>query len=145
MVSPAEGAGFAIRRTSYVAWEGKSTKRASTLRGASFFGVEVGEDGGGLAAVYHGFQTGGVRLAYRLDAAEMAQQALHGLLADAGNFQQFVGAVANLAAFAVEGNGKTVSFIANELHDVQDGRVVVDTDGLVFTAIDVDDLFPFRD
>ena len=113
--------------------------------GGGFFGVEVGQDGGGLGAVYHRFQTGGVRLAYGLDAAEMAQQALHGLLSDTGNFQKFVRTVADLAAFAVKGYGKAVSLVANELHDVEDGRVVVNANRLILTAVDVDDFFPFRD
>src|SRR5581483_5652894 len=80
--------------------------RGLTLKRTGFFGLEMGEDGRGLTAVDDGFETGGVGGADGLNAAKVAEETLHGLLADAGDFEELVGAIADFAALAVEGDGE---------------------------------------
>src|SRR5882762_2016409 len=74
-----------------------------------------------------------------LDAPKMLQQAAGGAGADARDLEQFAGAVAHLAALAVESHGEAVSFVADQLHQVQDRRVVVERDGFVFLSVHVDE------
>ena len=74
------------------------------------------EDRLGLRLSYDCRQRGPVRLLYGLQAAEMFQQAAGGGFADAGNFSQLGGAVADLAALAMESYGEAVRFVADHLH-----------------------------
>jgi hypothetical protein len=53
-------------------------------------------------------------------AAEVGEQALSRLRANAGNIQQLGIAIAHSSALAMIANGKAVAFIADELHQVQD-------------------------
>ncbi len=82
---------------------------------------------------------------YGLQAAEVFEQTARGGFADAGDFAQLGGAVANLAALAMEGHGEAMGFVADLLHQMQDGRMMVEHDGIVFLSVDVNDLFSFRD
>src|SRR5258708_5394197 len=75
----------------------------------------------------------------------MLQQSLPGAFAYAGNFQQFGFTIAHLAAFAMERDGKTVRFVAYHLHQMKYWRVAVEDHGLVFLAVDVNDLFFLSD
>jgi len=53
------------------------------------------------------------------------QQPTSGALADAPDFAQFGRAVANLAALAVEAYGEAVGFVADELNQMQNRRMVI--------------------
>ncbi len=75
----------------------------------------------------------------------MGEQALAGLRAHAGNLQQLGFAVAHGPALAVIADGKAMALIANELDKMQHRRAAVEDDRLVFAAMDVNDLFLFRD
>ena len=75
----------------------------------------------------------------------MLEQALAGDAAYAGDGVELGVAVAHLAALAVVGDGEAVAFVADLLDDVQDGRAAVEDDGVVFLAVDVDDLFALGD
>jgi hypothetical protein len=79
------------------------------------------------------------------DAAEVFEEALAGDGAYAGDFVEFAGAVAHLAALAVVGDGEAVGFVADLLDDVQDGRAAVEDYRVVLLAVDVDDLFALGD
>ena len=50
----------------------------------------------------------------------MFEQTARGSLSDAGDFEELCRAVAHLASFAMEGYGKAVSFVADELDQVKD-------------------------
>ncbi len=78
-------------------------------------------------------------------AAEVRKQALAGLRADAGNLQQLRVAVAHGAALAMVAHSEAMALVANELDEVQYGAVAVEDDGLVFAAMEIDDLFLFGD
>src|SRR5207248_4218562 len=82
-----------------------------------------------------------IRLLHCLQTAEVFEQPAGGALAYSGNLAEFSGAVAHLAAFAVEGHGEAVSFIADELYQVQNGRMVIEGDRVIFLAADIDDFF----
>lgn len=107
--------------------------------------LEVIEDRFGLGAIDDGAEGGGVSAANGLHTAEVFQQPSHGGLADAGNLQQLVGAVAHLAALAVECDGEAMGFVADDLNDVQDGRMVVEDYRFVFLPVDVYDFFALGD
>ena len=63
----------------------------------------------------------------------------------AGDVVEFASAVAHLAALAVVGDGEAVALVADALDDVEDGGAAVKDDGVVFLAVDVDDLFALGD
>jgi hypothetical protein len=93
----------------------------------------------------HGGKRGHVGLFHRLQAAEVLKQSSRGPLTYAGDFAQLSGAVAHLAAFAMEGHGKAVGLIADELHQMQDRIVVIEDDRFVLLSADVNDLFALGD
>ena len=99
---------------------------------------------GGFARDYGGEGFGGGLLDVA-QAAEVGEQALAGLRADAGDVEQLGVAVAHGAALAMIADGEAVALVADELDRVQDGRAAVEDDGLVFVAVEVDDLFAFGD
>ena len=78
----------------------------------------------GLSASDYGGQSRRFGLLDRLHASEMLQQPARCSRAHAGDFQQFGRTVAHLAAFAMESYGEAVSFVANELNEMQYRRVV---------------------
>src|ERR1700679_2520037 len=75
----------------------------------------------------------------------MFEQAAGSRFADSGNFAQFGGAVAELTALAMESYSEAMRFVANLLHQMQHGRMMIKHDGIIFLSVDVDDLFSFRD
>src|SRR5690349_7262346 len=98
-----------------------------------------------LRAGHDGRESSRIGLLNRLYAAEVFEQTPGRARSYSRNFQQFGGAVAHLAAFAVEGDGEAVGFVADLLHKVQDGRVVVERDRFIFLSVDVDDLLALGD
>ena len=72
-----------------------------------------------------------------LQAAEVFEEAASGALAHAGNLQEFRGAVTHLAALAVESHGEAVSFVADELDQVQHRRVMIERDRILLLPVDV--------
>ena len=90
-------------------------------------------------------ERGDIGLLDGLQAAEMFEQSSCCRFADAGNLAQFGGAVADLPTLAVESHCKAVGFVADLLHQMQHGRMMVEHDGIIFLSIDVDDLFSFGD
>ena len=114
------------------------------MRGVRFL-VKVPPDGlGGFAG-----DDGGERLRRGLlhiaQAAEVREKALAGLRADAGNLQQLGVSIPHGAALAMVADGEAMALVADELDEVQHRRAAVEDDGLVFVAVEVDDLFLFRD
>jgi hypothetical protein len=103
------------------------------------------EDGFGLRLGYYCREGGYVGLLYGLQAAEMFEQAAGGGFAYAGDFSQLGGAVADLAALAMEGYGEAMGFVADHLHQMQDGRMMVENYGVVFLSMDIDDFFSLGD
>ena len=75
----------------------------------------------------------------------MSQQALPCLRADAGDVEELGAAVAHGAALAVVADGEAVALVADHLDEMEDGRAAVEDDGIVFRAVEVDDLFFFGD
>ena len=75
-----------------------------------------------LRAGYDCGERGRIGLLHGLNAAKVFQQSAGRVGADSRNLQQFRGAVAHLAAFAVEGDGKAVGFVADLLDQVQTGE-----------------------
>src|ERR1700756_1741000 len=73
----------------------------SSRRGV--FGVEMSKNGGRLRPIDNRLQAGGIGRTDGLNAAEVTEEALHGELADAGDFEEFVRAVADFAALAMKG------------------------------------------
>ncbi len=45
----------------------------------------------------------------------------------------------------MEGYSKAMRFVADHLHQMQYGRMMVENDGLIFLPEDVDDFFALRD
>ena len=80
-----------------------------------------------------------------LHAAEVFEQAAGRVLAYSGDFAELGGAVAHLAAFAVESHGEAVGFIADELYQVQNGLMVIKGDRVVFLPADINYVFPLGD
>ena len=64
---------------------------------------------------------------------------------DAWDLPQFGGAVAHLAPLAMEGDRKAVSFVADQLHQVQYRRVMIERDRFVLLAVDIDNFFTLGD
>jgi hypothetical protein len=106
---------------------------------------EVVKNGLRLVSGYDGRQGSYVRLFYRLQAAKVFEETACGGFSDSWNLAQFGGAVADLAALAMEGYSEAVGFVANHLHQMQDGRMMVENDRIIFLAVDVDDLFSLGD
>ena len=75
----------------------------------------------------------------------MFEEASRCTLTHAGNFQEFGGAIAHLAALAMEGYGEAVGFVPNQLNQMQYGGVVVERDGVFSLSIDVKNFFAFSD
>ena len=90
------------------------------------------QDSFGLVARHYCREGRDIGLLNGLQAAEVFEKAAGGALADAGNFAEFGGAVANLAALAMEGHGEAMGFVADELDQVQHGIVVIEHDRIVF-------------
>jgi ketosteroid isomerase-like protein len=88
--------------------------------------LEVILDRLGLGAGDDCGQCRGIGLLDGLHAAEMFEQAPRRACAYTGDFEQFGGAVAHLAALAMEGYGEAVRLIANELNQMKHGRVMVE-------------------
>src|SRR5579863_137423 len=107
--------------------------------------AEVITNGLGLHACHNCRQRRRVGLFYRLHAAEMFEQAPRGARAHARNFQQLGRAVANLAALAMECDGEAMSFIANQLNQMQHRRVMIERDGIFLLAVDVEKLLALGD
>jgi hypothetical protein len=99
---------------------------------------------GGLAGDYGGEGFGGGLLNVA-EAAEVGQEALAGLGAYAGDVEQFGGAIADGAALTVIADGETVALVADELDEMEDRGAAVEDYGLVFVAVDIDDLFLLGD
>ena len=107
--------------------------------------VEVLPDGvGGFAGDDGGEGFGGGVLDVA-EGAEVGEEALAGLRADAGNVVQLGVAVAHGPALAVIADGEAMALIANELDEMKDGRAAIEDDGLFLIAVEVNDFFPFRD
>lgn len=75
----------------------------------------------------------------------MLEEALAGAGAYAGDTVELRVAVADLAAFAVVGDGEAVGFVADLLDEVEDGGAAVEDDRGVLVTVDVDDLLAFGD
>ena len=45
----------------------------------------------------------------------------------------------------MEGYGEAMGFVADHLHQMQDGRMMVENDGVVLLSVDVDDFFSLSD
>ena len=98
-----------------------------------------------LALRQHRAQSGSVGLLHSAHTAKMLEQSLTRPLAHAGNFQQLRFAVAHLPALAVEGHGKAVRFVANELNQMQHRRVMIERDRILLLAVDIENLFALGD
>ena len=87
--------------------------------------MEVIADSLGLDTRHHRRQSCGIGLLYRLYTAEMFEEATGGPFSDAGDFEELGGAIAHLAALAVEGYGEAVG-----LYEIPQASVVlVSVDG----------------
>lgn len=75
----------------------------------------------------------------------MGEETLACLAADARDVEQLGVTVAHRAAFAMIADGEAMTFIADHLDQVKDGRMAVEDDGFVFVAVEVDDFFFFGD
>lgn len=105
----------------------------------------MGQDaGGGFAGddAAEGVEIGAAEIG---DAAELAEKFAGGGGANAGDIVEGGTGLAFAAAKAVEGDGEAVSFVADLLDQVEDGRVAVEDAGFVFAAVDVEDFFLFGD
>ena len=97
--------------------------------------MEVVVDGLGGFAVDDGAQgfCGGV-----LDVAqgaEVGEEALAGLRADAGDIVELGVAVAHGAALAVVADGEAMTLIPDGLDEMKDGRAAIEDDRVVFLAV----------
>ena len=92
-----------------------------------------------------GAESGDVGFFDAAHAAEVFDEAGAGLRADAGDGEQFGVAVAHLAALAMVGDGEAMGLVADALDEMQHRRAAVEDDGLVFLAVEVDDLFALGD
>jgi hypothetical protein len=79
------------------------------------------------------------------EAAEVGEQALACLRADAGDVQELRVAVAHLAALAMIADGEAMALVSDELNEMQDGRAAVEDDGVVFLAVEIDDFLALGD
>jgi len=98
-----------------------------------------------LRACDHSRQRRCVGLPHRLHAAKVLQQATCGALAYAGDLHQFCRAVPHLATFAMERHREPVRFIANQLHEVQYRRVVIQRHRFIFLPVDINDFLALGD
>src|SRR3974390_1211499 len=64
---------------------------------------------------------------------------------DAWNLQQFGLSVADLPPLAMERDGKAVGFIANQLYEMQHGRMAVEYNWIILLPMHVDDLLALGD
>src|SRR5271154_7554850 len=71
----------------------------------------------------------------------MFQQAASRGFANSRNLSQLRRAISYLAALAMEGNGEAMRFIADQLHQMQHRRMVIENYGLALLPVDVDDFF----
>src|SRR6202522_1351878 len=71
----------------------------------------------------------------------MLQQTPSRSRARARDFQQFCRTITHLPAFAMEGHGETVSFVTNQLDQVQHRRMVVENDRFTFLSEHINDFF----
>src|ERR1700722_4905976 len=62
-----------------------------------------------------------------------------------GYFSQFSGSVTDLPPLAMEGYRKTMGFVSDHLNQMQDGRMMIQNNGVIFLSVDVDDFFSFCD
>ena len=105
--------------------------------------MKMPPDGFGGFAADHGGERFRRGLLHIAQAAEVGEQALAGLRADAGNIQQLGIAVAHGPALAMVADGEAMALVADELDEMQHRRAAVEDDGLVFIAVEVDDFFSF--
>ena len=77
--------------------------------------------------------------------AELAEQLRGGARTDSGDVQQPGTDARGRAAVAVEGDRKAVGFVADLLHQSQDGRVAVEAERIVLLAVHVNGLFALGD
>ena len=104
--------------------------------GGELFGLGATDDG--LQLFERGFL-------HARRAAEMAEQLLRGALADAGHVQQRGLALTRAAAAAMEGDSKAMRFVADELDELENGRMAVELNRVLFLAEDVEDFLAFGD
>jgi hypothetical protein len=107
--------------------------------------VEVAPDGVGGFAVDdcgEGFGGGGLDVAER---AEVGEEALACLWADAGNVVELGVAVTHGAALAMIADSEAMALVADGLNEMEDGRAAVEDDGVVLLAVEVNDLLFFGD
>src|SRR5215467_6823053 len=79
------------------------------------------------------------------DAAKFAEKALRRFRADTGNLQKLGRGLAFGAALTMECDCESVSFIANLLDEMEDGRMTVQNDRFVFLTVNVKDFLFFCD
>ena len=85
------------------------------------------------------------RLANLRQRSKMRQELLCRFQADSFDLTKFRGKRSASAPFAMEGDGKTMAFIADLLNEPQDRRAPFQHYGLVLTARDVNNLFSLCD
>src|SRR6266496_649344 len=78
--------------------------------------LKVLQDGLCLGLGHHRRKRGNVGVFHSLQAAEVLQQPARGALSDSGYLTQFSRTVAHLTPLAVEGHGKTMGFVTDQLH-----------------------------
>src|SRR5260370_40567111 len=103
------------------------------------------QDGRGLRLADYRSQRRRVCLLDGAQRSEMFQQTLPGACADAGYFEQFRAAIAHLATLAMERHGEAMGFVADDLHQMQNWRMMVERHRFVFLSEDVDDFFALGD
>lgn len=79
------------------------------------------------------------------DAAKFTEKTLCGLRADTGNFKKHGTGLAFGPALTVECDGESVSFVADLLDEMEDWRMAVKNNRLVFLAVYVKDFLFFGD
>ena len=71
---------------------------------------------------------GNISLFDGLHTAKMLQQPASRVFAHSGDFAQLRGAIAHLPAFAMEGHSKAVGFVADQLDQMQNRRMMIERD-----------------
>src|SRR5882757_2754317 len=119
---------------------GKQLIKYRQDRGIASFGFKVVPDLLGCRSVYDGGE--GVRgsLLDPADTPEVFNETLSRPWPDPRYREQLTLAVAHLPSFAMIGHGKTVTLVANFLHQVKHGRPPIQHHRLVLLSIDVNDL-----
>ncbi len=84
-------------------------------------------------------------LSNSFQTAEVTQQLCRGLLPNSRNSSQLASQSPGVAARAVEGHRKAMSFVAHQLHQVQHRRKLIEHDGFVFLPVNVNPLFALGD